>query len=53
MDYNAYARRRRMEIKWARIKLHRLFSFLEYDDFERVQTLLQEVEGILGKYEFV
>ncbi|MDE1825499.1 MAG: hypothetical protein KGH61_01510 [Candidatus Micrarchaeota archaeon] len=53
MDYRAYARRRRMEIKWARIKLHRLFSLLEYGDFERVQALLSEVEAILERYEFM
>ncbi|MDE1825419.1 MAG: hypothetical protein KGH61_02975 [Candidatus Micrarchaeota archaeon] len=51
MNYTAYTRRRRTEMMAMRIKLQKLFSMLHYEDFEKVQKLLQEAEGILQKYE--
>ncbi|MDE1825807.1 MAG: hypothetical protein KGH61_04660 [Candidatus Micrarchaeota archaeon] len=51
MNYNAYARRRRMEIMSIRIRIQRLFSFLDYSDFEGIRKALEDAEAILRKYE--
>ena len=51
MNYHAYARRRRLEILSLKIRIQRLFSFLDYDDFEGVIKALGDAEAILRKYE--
>ncbi|MDE1870155.1 MAG: hypothetical protein KGH71_04190 [Candidatus Micrarchaeota archaeon] len=51
MNYYAYLRRRKVEVTLIRFKFQKLFSFLHYGDFDKVQSLLTEVEQILKKYE--
>ncbi|MDE1825433.1 MAG: hypothetical protein KGH61_03050 [Candidatus Micrarchaeota archaeon] len=51
MNYVPYLHRRLSDIAQLKFKLQKLFSFINYSDFDRVQALLLEIEQILRKYE--
>lgn len=53
MNYYAYIRRRCLELNQLKFKFQKLFSFLHYSDFDRVQSLFGEIEAILKKYDNV
>jgi hypothetical protein len=50
MNYERYIKSRMFDIGYIRAKLRRLFKVLSDADFESVQKLLEETEGILKKY---
>ncbi|MDE1827948.1 MAG: hypothetical protein KGH65_02205 [Candidatus Micrarchaeota archaeon] len=51
MNYYAYIRRRIADLSGLRFKVQKLFAFVNYSDFDRLQTLMNEIEQILKKYE--
>lgn len=51
MNYYAYIYRRKVEISLLKFKFQKLFSLLNYSDFQKVQSILSELEQILKKYE--
>ncbi|MDE1828333.1 MAG: hypothetical protein KGH65_04185 [Candidatus Micrarchaeota archaeon] len=51
MNYYAYIGRRIADLSGLRFKIQKLFSFVNYSDFERLQSLMGEMEQILKKYE--
>ncbi|MDE1850169.1 MAG: hypothetical protein KGH54_00020 [Candidatus Micrarchaeota archaeon] len=50
MNYISYLHRRLADIAQLKFKLQKLFAFVNYSDFDRIQVLLLEVEEILKKY---
>ncbi|MDE1828646.1 MAG: hypothetical protein KGH65_05800 [Candidatus Micrarchaeota archaeon] len=51
MNYYAYIGRRIADLSGLRFKIQKLFSFVNYSDFDRLQSLMSEMEQILKKYE--
>ncbi|MDE1870200.1 MAG: hypothetical protein KGH71_04430 [Candidatus Micrarchaeota archaeon] len=51
MNYYAYIRRRVADLSGLRFKMQKLFAFVNYSDFDRMQALMNEMEQILKKYE--
>jgi len=43
--------RRKVELALLKFKFQKLFSFFNYSDFDKVQSLIVEIEQILKKYE--
>jgi len=51
MNYYAYIARRIADLSGLRFKIQKLFAFVNYADFDRLQSLMNEMEQILKKYE--
>ncbi|MDE1828180.1 MAG: hypothetical protein KGH65_03415 [Candidatus Micrarchaeota archaeon] len=51
MNYYAYIRRRVADLCGLRFKIQKLFAFVNYSDFDRLQSLMNEMEQILKKYD--
>ncbi|MCL5239114.1 MAG: hypothetical protein M1286_01410 [Candidatus Marsarchaeota archaeon] len=50
MNYNRYIKGRMLDISYTRSRIGRLFSVLSDGDYDNLQKLLQEAEGVLKKY---
>lgn len=50
MNYHRYIEGRILDINYIKGRLQKLFSVLSDTDYDALQKLLQEAEGILKKY---